>query len=68
MKAGHVALAGAATVQFSSLALIENPETRFIGFVTGMIMGTILLLLAVDVGSFRTRLLPKRDTSISRGN
>jgi hypothetical protein len=49
MRVDREILAGAAAVQFCSLALVANPSTRPIGFVVGMITGVVLLLLALGV-------------------
>lgn len=49
LKVDREILAGAAAVQFCSLALVADPSTRPIGFVAGMITGVVLLLLALGV-------------------
>lgn len=49
MKVDRAILAGAATVQFSSLVLVSNPGTRALGFVLGIMTGTVLLLIALGV-------------------
>ena len=49
MKVDREILAGAATVQFCSLALVVDPQTRSIGFAIGIITGAVLLLLALGV-------------------
>jgi hypothetical protein len=49
MKVDRAILAGAAAVQFCSLALVADPPTRTIGFAIGMMTGVVLLLLALGV-------------------
>ena len=49
MKKDRTVLAAGATVQFSTLALVNNPHTRILGFLTGVLTGAILLLLAIDI-------------------
>jgi hypothetical protein len=49
MKVDRAILAGAATVQFGSLVLVSNPETRALGFVLGIMTGAVLLLIAVGI-------------------
>jgi hypothetical protein len=49
MKVHPAILAGAATVQFATVDMANSPHTRLIGFICGMITGTILLLLALGI-------------------
>lgn len=49
MKVDRAILAGAATVQFSSLVLASNPHTRALGFVLGIMTGVVLLLIAIGI-------------------
>jgi hypothetical protein len=47
MKVHPAFLASAAAVQFTTLGMAANPHTRLLGFICGMVTGTILLLLAL---------------------
>jgi hypothetical protein len=49
IKVDRAILAGAATVQFATLWMDGNPHTRLLGFICGMVTGTILLLLAMGI-------------------
>ena len=49
MKVDRAILAGAATVQFSSLLLVSSPQTRPLGFLVGILTGAILLLVALGI-------------------
>ena len=66
MKADRAILAAGATVQFSTLALVNNPHTRIIGFVTGMLTGTILLLLAIGIRPLLPPVASKRRAEIRK--
>jgi hypothetical protein len=49
MKVHRAILAGTATTQFGTLVLISSHETRPLGFVLGMLSGSVLLLTALGV-------------------
>jgi hypothetical protein len=66
MKVDRAILAAGATVQFGTLALVSNPHTRILGFVTGMLTGSILLLLAIEIRPFLSLVSSKRRTQIGQ--
>lgn len=61
MNRYRIIYACAAAVQFSSLILLVHANTRILGLVSGMIMGSVLLLSALDLP--RHSQLDNRDES-----
>ena len=49
MKVDRAIMGAAAAVQFSSLVLVADQETRLAGFILGMVAGLVLLMLALGI-------------------
>lgn len=68
MQVDRAVLASGAAVQFSSLVLVVSPHTRILGFITGMLMGTILLWLAIGIRPLRSTERTRRRLETGRSD